>query len=92
MNILLRKFFVSLLALFILSGCQAPPELKSPADVQEESLPTPSVKGPTSEPHVKGPTSAPPGSSSVDTENPQAMTETETVEYSLPTTDAGFKN
>lgn len=87
----MRNIFVSLLGIFILAGCQTQPAPDVSEMEQHEGLPIPSIKGPTTPPHVNGPTSAPPNSSLQGT-TPQAMTETETVEYSLPTTDTGFKN
>lgn len=89
---MIRKIFISLLGIFILAGCQSQPASDSVEVQQQNALPTPSIKGPTSPPHVNGPTSAPPGSSTDDNDIPQAMTELETVEYSLPTTDVDFKN
>lgn len=91
MNTLMRNIFVSLLGVFILAGCQGQPAPDVTEVQQHEGLPTPSIKGPSEPPHVNGPTSAPPNSL-IDDTTPQSMTETETVEYSLPTTDAGFKN
>ena len=89
-----RWFAVAALTLFVLVGCQA----QEPVDgqpQQEETqktiLPTPSIRGPSEPPNMKGPDGPPPTSASVNGDSPQAMTETETVEYSLPESDAEFK-
>lgn len=83
----MRKIFIGLFSFLILAGCQAQPA-GDVVETQENALPTPEIKGPTEAPNVKGPSGPPPTSNS---SQPQAMTETETVEYTLPTTDADFK-
>lgn len=81
----MRKTFVIAISLLILAGCQAQPA-EEISETQENALPTPSIKGPTSAPNVKGPSSPPPSNGS-----PQSITETETIEYTLPEVDVDFK-
>jgi hypothetical protein len=82
-----KKFFVHL-AIFtlafclILSGCQSTPQ-QTAGTTQEPQLPTPFSNGPTTAPGVKGPTAAPSDSKNY---SQQAVSETETVRYTLPTT------
>lgn len=70
----------SFLAL-IFSGCQSTPQTEQAAPTQQVPL-VPFSKGPSTPPSVKGPSGPPLGSSST----PQAVTETETVRYTLPGT------
>lgn len=90
----MKRWFVAIVMSFVLVGCQAQepaegqPEQK---ETQESTLPTPSIKGPSGPPNIKGPDGPPPTSLSANGDSTQAMTETETVEYSLPESDAEFK-
>ncbi|HMR00769.1 MAG TPA: hypothetical protein PKA32_00075 [Candidatus Gracilibacteria bacterium] len=90
-----RWFAVIAMSLFVLAGCQAQEPTDMQQSQQEDSektvLPTPSIKGPSELPNMKGPDGPPPTSESVNGDSPQSMTETETVEYSLPESDAEFK-
>jgi hypothetical protein len=88
---MIRVLFVCVVAAtFVLAGCQAQQPSPDTTSMPIETLPTPSIKGPTSPPSVKGPTSPPPSS---DDSQPQSMTETEKVEYTLPqATSADFKS
>jgi len=88
-----RTIAICLLGILSFSGCQAAPPAETESVTTQEFLPTPSIKGPTEPPNVKGPTSPPPGSEGTAEDSPQAITEVETVEYTLPTsTEADFKN
>lgn len=91
----MKKFhfilIMSLASLFLIMGCQtAPVSEDSSAKNAPQSLPY--SNGPTSPPAVKGPTIPLPGQNpdTVRTEAdgtgklPQAVTETETVRYTLP--------
>lgn len=72
----------ALLVLMVIAGCQSAPE-PQPIQTQEPQLPTPFSNGPTTPPGVKGPTAAPPGTKSY---SQQAVSETESIRYTLPTT------
>lgn len=85
----MRKLLIGFFVMLTLAGCQAQPEPQDTTPLTEDRLPTPSIQGPEGPPSVKGPTSPPPGSGSPE---PQAMTEVEKVEYTLPkSTEAEFK-
>lgn len=89
-----RWLTVTVVTLLLFVGCQAqeePSQVQTEAEQQKTVLPTPSIKGPSEAPNMKGPDGPPPTSLSVNGDSPQAMTETETVEYSLPESDAEFK-
>jgi hypothetical protein len=68
-----------LLAAMMIAGCQS--EQGTTSGTSQQLVPlVPYSKGPDSPPQVKGPTSPPPQSDA----SPQAITEKETVKYSLP--------
>ncbi|HLG25326.1 MAG TPA: hypothetical protein VI588_00840 [Candidatus Gracilibacteria bacterium] len=82
--------FVLVMGLMLLavSGCQAQPADQSGKQILE----TPYSTGPTEPPSVKGPTTPPPISNG-NGQPPQAVTESSTVQYTLPTdAETEFKN
>jgi|GEM_PF-3269580 len=81
-SFLTQFVLLTAVVLLVFAGCQntAAPQ---PQATQEPQLPPPFSKGPTTPPGVKGPTSGPPGSASY---SQQAVSETESVRYTLPTT------
>lgn len=89
-----RRVLFCLVVVLFLAGCQAqePAGQQHNANVEQEVLPTPSSRGPDGPPSVRGPDGPPPGTEFAEEDTPQSMTETETVEYTLPESDeAEFK-
>ena len=74
----------------VIAGCRSSEEVKNiPSGTSTQEVPlVPYSKGPTGPPHVRGPSGPPPGAtvnpSAVENGGSQAVTETETVRYSLP--------
>jgi PBP1b-binding outer membrane lipoprotein LpoB len=77
---------VLLVLVVVLAGCQTQPQEQKTATPTQVILPPPSSKGPDGPPSVKGPNIPMPNNGI-----PQAVTETETVRYSLPGTTSEFK-
>lgn len=76
-----KIFLVSflLLASALMAGCQS--QQPQTSGTQQQLVPlVPYSKGPDTPPQVKGPSGPPPGD-----QTPQAITEKETVKYTLPT-------
>ncbi len=71
------------LSLF-LTGCQSGTPIEQPTQQVPE---VPFSQGPTSPPSVKGPSEAVPNVPPADHDQPQAITEKETIRYTLPTSD-----
>jgi hypothetical protein len=88
----IRHIFVASFAvlMLVLAGCQAKeaPKAEKIIPVQTQQVPSiPYSKGPDGPPAVSGPTSPPPSASSAlesDATQPQAVTETEAINFSLP--------
>ena len=71
----------------VMAGCQTEEVKNTGEAATQEASPVPYSRGPTSPPYVKGPSGPPPETAnpaSVSNGETQAVTETETVRYSLP--------
>ena len=71
-------------AVVVLTGCQSANQQEQSGIPGQEVPLVPASKGPSGPPVVRGPTGPPPGMTGTEINEPQAVTETETVRYALP--------